>query len=510
MEAGLMPQILGLDIGEKTIKAVLLSQKGTSGGRVIAFRSLDINACDGIEPAFKKLAQENIFQGIACCLSLPVTDIMFRQVKLPFHDDSKIRRTLPFELEPLIPLPIEDVVTDYLMIPGDGLLVAALAGKSVGEWIKKIEGNLGEVSIIDASPSALAAQVMGKTADGGVILDVGADCTTATFYENGAVAHIRPLAFGGENITKAIAADMSAEREEAERLKITSGHPQTGIKTQEACRQFCAELKNTIEYMKLNGVMQKEPACFNLTGGGSLFAPLRKEIEAFFSCSVNILDIAELKNIEVEASLKNQCAPAIMNTALAAAMRPSAGRKSFNFRRGEFAVSNESFNAKKQFRWAAIVAGIILLLAVINQALDYTLKTRQINTIKKQISLIFIKNFPEAGNINETVQVQYMKTKLEENKKAFGFFESIPEATMADLLKEISSRIPPSLDVVISHLSHENRVILIKGEAKNIDDVSTAKSELEKSALFKDVTIGQTSLAKEGGKVDFNLRIEVK
>ena len=69
---------------------------------------------------------------------------MFRQVSLPFHDDNKIRKTLAFELEPLIPLAIDEVVADYLTIPRDGLLVAALTKKIIRDWIEKVEGNLGE------------------------------------------------------------------------------------------------------------------------------------------------------------------------------------------------------------------------------------------------------------------------------------------------------------------------------------------------------------------------------
>ena len=62
MEAGLMPQtLLGLDIGQSTIKAVLFTQKGLTGGRILDARTLDINDCGGIEPALKKLAEDKSF-----------------------------------------------------------------------------------------------------------------------------------------------------------------------------------------------------------------------------------------------------------------------------------------------------------------------------------------------------------------------------------------------------------------------------------------------------------------
>ena len=106
--------------------------------------------------------------------------------------------------------------------------------------------------------------------------------------------------------------------------------------------------------------------------------------------------------------------------------------------------------------------------------------------------------------------VQQLKTKLTENKKTFGFYEGLPEVTTVDLLKEISGMISPSLNIVITDLNYENSIVLIKGEAKTIDDVSAVKNDLLKSVYFKNVTIGSTSLTKDGGKVDFNLRIEVK
>jgi Tfp pilus assembly protein PilN len=81
---------------------------------------------------------------------------------------------------------------------------------------------------------------------------------------------------------------------------------------------------------------------------------------------------------------------------------------------------------------------------------------------------------------------------------------------VVNILKEISSLISPSLDVVITTLSYENSIVSIKGQAKKTDDISTVRNELLKSRYFKDVTMGSTSLAKDGGKINFDLRIELK
>lgn len=507
-----MPQtVLGLDIGRSTIKAVLLTKKGLTGNRILAAETLDINVCGGIEPALKKLAENKSFSKIPCCVCLPPGDVMFRQVNLPFHDDNKIRKTLTFELEPLIPFPIDEVATDYLTIPDDGLFVAALAKKSIQEWIEKVEVNLGSVSIIDVSSGALAAQVLTDkiSRSGGVILDIGAVSTAAVFYENASIVQVRSLAFGGDQITAALAQDLSVEKDEAEKLKIKGEYPGKSVKVNETCHRFCLELKNTIEYLKLNGLIRNNLAHITITGGGSLFIPLQRKLEESFAMRPEVLDLIRLKQLEMEKNIEHKYSSQIMNTACAAAMRTLLlGHKSFNFRQGEFAAKNAGFNIKEQFKWAAAVAGIIFFLAAVNQFLDYRLKTQRLADIKKQITFLFKKNFPEAAVMIDPVQ--QLQTKLAENKKTFGFFEGIRNVPVIDLLKEISGLVSTSHDIVINDFSYENSAVTIKAQAKNINDVSAVKNDLLQSKYFKDVAIGSTSLAKDGGKVDFDLRIELK
>lgn len=236
--------------------------------------------------------------------------------------------------------------------------------------------------------------------------------------------------------------------------------------------------------------------------------PCKKNWENLFPLPVEVLDLIRQKQLEVDENIRRECPPQIMNTAIASAMRAFAGRKSFNFRQGEFAAKNDHFNLKGQMKWAAVVAGIIFLLAIVNQVFDYSLKTQRLGGIKKQISLIFQKNF--SGSQTMVDPVQQLKTKLAEDKKTFGFYKGNSEITVLNILKEISSSVSPSLDIVIANLSYENGIVSIKGEAKKTDDISTVRNELLKSRYFKDVTMGSTSLAKEGGKVDFDLRIQLK
>ncbi|HDQ03444.1 MAG TPA: hypothetical protein ENN23_02570 [Deltaproteobacteria bacterium] len=503
--------VLGLDIGSKKIKAVLYSGSGLEGGRVLAAETVDIGEDGGFENALKKLAENSIFQNVSCCVLLPFDQVMFRQVYFPFRDDSKIRKALDFELEPLVFLPRDEIIADYFKTPSGHLLVAVAARKYIRDLINAVEENLTEVFAVDISPTALSlssALWESKPEKSGMVVDIGDDCTIAAFYEDGALIQIRSFAFGGDLLTSALAEEMKIDGKKARQILIDPNREADTGSCADICRNFCQELKNTVEVMKISQALKKDPADILITGVGSLFASVRRELENYFSAPVSILDLANLRKIKIEENLKEKYQSQIMNTALAAALRVFSGRKSINFRQGEFAAKRKRFSAKEQLRWAAMIAAAIICLFIANQLLDFGLQARRLHVIKKQISFIFKKNYPDAPVMVDPLQ--QLKTKLAENRKVFGLQEGAREIAVADLLKEISRLVPSSVDMVISDFSYEGSVALIKGQTDSIDSVSRARNELMKSEYFKDVVMGQTSLKKDDAKVDFSLRIELK
>jgi Tfp pilus assembly PilM family ATPase len=506
-----MPEkVLGLDIGDVSIKALLLERKGRLSGRIVAVDNVNIAQCGGIGQALQKLAENKIFTGIPCSVSLPARDIMFRQVTLPFTEDGKIRKTLPFELEPLIPFAVDEIAADYLTCTDGRLLVAVTTKKNVREWITLIEGVLGEVSSMDISSAPLASLLPEKntTVPGGILLDIGSASTMIDFYENGSIVQVRSLAFGTDQIAGALAGDCSIPMEEAKQRIIQADYGDAGTQLRDALHRFCLEIKNTREFLLLNETIKKNPCKITLTGGGSLFAPLIRELENYFSLPVEVFNLQRAKQIEIDESIQARYNPQIMNDSLANALRFGTGGRSFNLRQGEFKLGKATRGLTARLKWAIPAVGLILVLAMVNSFLDYRLQAQKLDNIKKQISYLFKKNYPEASAMVDPIS--QLKTKFAENKKTLGFYESGYEITVLDLLKDLSGYITSSLDVVITNFSYENEVVLIKGEAKNIDAVSAIKNELVKSKYFKEVSVGSTNLARQGGKVEFDLRIALK
>lgn len=507
-----MPEMmLGLDIGSETVKAVLATRKGRKEVCVIASETVRLEEGMDLDAALKKMAVQmrpQMSAGVHCIVSVPPSDVMFRQIQLPFRDESKIRKTLSFELEPLLPLPIEDVVVDYVHLPDGGLLAAAMGKEKIKAMIEAVEANLCPVSVIDISTAALALPLLEQRdlTGTGILLDIGASSTFAVLYERNAIVQIRSFVFGGNTVTSALAQDLACETGDAEQVKIRALYgAKTGL-AKALCRQFCVSLKSTVEFLLLNESLHSAPARITLTGGGSLFQPLREELGRTFVAQ--IADFTHLGRPEIDRRLQGSYESTIMHTALATVKRDFAVTKSFNFRQGEFVTRNVLGIFRPQLKWGAIAAAVIVLLAGLDLFLGYRLQSAEASYLKKQIHQIFTRYYPP-----DTVMVDpvaQLRAKLADDKKRYALDGSSSASSVMELIREMSALIPPSLDVVIVHFHYEDHLVLIKGEAKKFDDIAAVRNELSKSKYFKTVTVGATSLGKEGAKVDFDLRIELQ
>jgi len=504
--------ILGLDIGAESVKAVLAVYRSRADVRILAYSVVQFEGTGDLEAVLKKTAETILSPAStrpSCVVSLPPSDIMFRQIHLPFHDENRIKKTLPFELEPLLPLPVEEVVADYVPLPHDGLLAAACSRERIRKILDLVETHLGKVDVIDISAAVQVMPLLEQKEAGGAgcLLDVGASSSVALFYEKNAIVQIRSFAFGGNAITRALAEEMSCGIPEAEKIKMDAAYGANTGSAGEACRKFCVDLVNTAEFLRLNETLRGAVQQVTLTGGGALFSPLKDQLEKAFGCPVELLDFSRFGQSAVDEKASGGYAPLMMNAALAAARRAHASRKSFNFRQGEFAARNILGDFRARWKWAAAVACLIAILAGVDVVLGYSLQARQLADLKSRINVIFKKNHPQGNPLVD--QVGQLKTKLASDRKAYGM-DGGSGVLVIELLRDLSSLISPDLQIVINHFHYENNLILLKGEAKKIDDVTSVKNALQKSNMIKNVVVGSASLGKDGTKVDFDLKLELE
>ena len=509
-----MPErILGLDIGGGAVKAILLSRGFRGGYRVLGFRCIDTSAAGGPAEALEKLFADDAFRGAVCVTALHAGMLSFRSIRLPFRDDRKIRQTLAFALEPMIQTPLEEVFIDYTHAGGAGNseIFAALAPRAlVGERTELLRPYVRETAVIDVSAVSLTLRLTRKK--GGpetvLLLDVGARDTTAVFACEGRIRHIRHLPFGGETATRAIAAALNSDSVEAEAVKRSGEIPPEAVTAiGEVCRRFCIELSNTRTSLLWQGAIAQAPALVLLTGGGSRTPGLDALLAESLSAPVRRVDLLAEGGIQIEEALRQSWDPAVMDQALALAARPMVKGSGFNFRQ----LASEARAGYGEFRdrlkKGAIAAVVILSLAVVEIGLDDYGSRLHLASLKRDITAEFKISDPNATRIVDPVA--QLRGKITEARKlSAGMGDVTAEATVLDLLKEISGFAPANF--LLTSFSLDGDAIGLRGEAPNFDAVDTFKKAFANSKYFKTVTIGSTGMMKQGSGVEFDLKVTLK
>ncbi|MCD6487541.1 MAG: pilus assembly protein PilM [Syntrophobacterales bacterium] len=508
-----MPEkILGLDIGSNSIKAVRVTA-GLKGYKIADVSLVDIDEAGGVEEALERLFENEAFRNSVCVTSLPSGNFSFRNIKLPFKNRKKIDKTIAYELEPLLPYPADDVLIDYTVVDQENqseIFAAVIPESVVGDRVRQLDGCHVEASIIDIDAVPVVSRTTSDSDPGcGLLLDIGHRDSTGVLFRNGKVFHIRHFLFGGANITEALAGATGIEFSEAEEKKRSGDAGGTVEKVSTVCRKFFLEVKNTLEFLESKGELREKPDGIFLTGGGALYQPLRDEMEDFFSLPVEMIDVSATEDIGMEEEITEGLNPMLMNQALALATREAKKSVGFNFAREKFKPKKVYERFRKDFKWVAALAFIILCAFGIDLYMDYHYGRVHLDKLKGEITSVFKKTCPEVTRIVDPVQ--QLKVKIDLAQQSSTGLNSAGFGTKTlDILKDISRLVPGTTEFLITSFAFDGDTVKIKGETDNFNSVDGIKSELGKSSCFENVTINSASLIKKGNRVGFDLRMGIK
>jgi general secretion pathway protein L len=479
----MMPEkILGLDIGASGVKAVLLARGFRGEPRVLGARLIDPAEAGGLPEAMMQLFAEPGWRGSVCVTALHPADLLFRSIRLPFRDERRVRQTLAFALEPLVHQPLDELFIDHTLTgtAGQPEIFAALAPRSlVAERLALLKEYVREVAVIDVSAVSLALRLAGGRGRPGTVLllDIGARHTTAVFAGGGRILHIRHFPFG---------AQASADASSAQGGRLLD------------------DLQSTCAYLQWRGSLAEAPGRIWLTGGGSRLPGLAEGLAGRFSLPVERVDLAAAAGIQIDAALRTSWDPALMDQALALAARPMVKGSGFNFRQRVSEARAGYGVFRDRLRKGAVAAGVILALAGIEIGLDDYGARLRLADLRQEIQAEFRRTAPEVTRIVDPVA--QLRGKIAEAKKgSAGAGEGAEALTVLDILREMSSLAPAGLTLTAFNLDGDS--VSLKGEAPNFDAVDAVKKSFASAKLFKTVTIGSTNMAKQGGTVEFDMKM---
>ncbi|HEX2032042.1 MAG TPA: type IV pilus assembly protein PilM [Actinomycetota bacterium] len=290
---------IGLDVGATAVRAVELSlgsdppalvraaQVPLSPGAV---RAGEIREVDAVTEAVRELWRRGRFRSKQATMGIGNQRVVVREVTVPALPPKELRQSLGYQVQDLIPIPVEDAVLDYDVLDEfeqDGarsmrLLVVAAQREMVGRFVEAASSARVQPIGVDLVPFALIRAVgqdegLGLDEEdrgGEAIIDVGADVTNICVHERGVARFVRILPTGGRDVTVAMADALGIDQEQAEALK--RGQPVETAPPSEVVRTFLEgraatlvdEIRSSLDFYRTQ-TPDAEVNRILVTGGGS-------------------------------------------------------------------------------------------------------------------------------------------------------------------------------------------------------------------------------------------------
>jgi type IV pilus assembly protein PilM len=293
-------KIIGLDIGTRFIKAVVLEKIGAQYNLQAfacepiqgdAFAERDIKDFEAVSHALKKvkmaLKNKNKLVAIAVSGSTVLSKIVYME---PGQTDHELESQIELEADSLIPYPLNEVYIDFEQLSDSQttnnkveVLLSAVHKELVDRRITLL-GEVGyEAKIVDVESYALGAAVVAfypqKADETLCCINIGASHLQMCAVRNGQVIYTKDHNFGMDALSQDLSILYNQERSKIEQQLIDDTLPE--IWKQDAYPMFLANLQQNINralqvYISTTG--ESRPSSLLICGGSGYLKSLPEDL----------------------------------------------------------------------------------------------------------------------------------------------------------------------------------------------------------------------------------------
>lgn len=289
-------QLVGVDIGSSSIRAVEVTGVGSKSPTVARFftfplpdgavKNGEVIEVNTVAAALKQMWGAARFSSKDVVLGVGNSKVLVRDLTVPRLSQAEIKESLPTHVQEMLPVPVADALLDFYPISEsvgengpvvNGLLVAAIKESVLTNVKAVLLAGLTPVGV-DLIPFALTRLTSPSRMIGNVAhIDIGARTTNVIVTIGGVPQFVRIVANGGNDLTAALSDRLNIADDVAENMKRTLGLGGVTVAAEnleavtiirEVTGTLLTSLKNTLSYFA--NTRQNEPySGIVLTGGGA-------------------------------------------------------------------------------------------------------------------------------------------------------------------------------------------------------------------------------------------------
>lgn len=387
-------------------------------------------------------------------LQLPGHLFMIRRLTLPFTDRKKIRKTIPFELDGILPFSVEELMTDSVLShsheKGSSVIALAIPKNIISHYLKSFPETRKPSRVI---PDFISLLSLGNNIkeESGIwgIIEIDDEKISMVFISNGRPIMMRSLtdtdaAFTGEQLNSTIKS-LQADGQKVERLYI-SGKGAT----------------HAIPLLKKVGEVTLLPAVLNGINSG--------EWLKWASVAGGTLSISEYSQ--------------------------------FNM----LGLNPEREQIEKILKAASVGISLLLAIVTVNLYLHYSTAFYRFSSLQTESRKIFTSIMPEIKKVvREDTQ---LKNALSDKKELLKILAGVAAPSYNQKLEGINNLIGGHPEITIRELLFEGRKLTISGDGTGIESDKLKRIFADIEGM-ENIMVEEMAQGIDPNNYRFRIRIEL-
>ena len=512
-------RILGLDLGSRQVKAVLL-ETTLRGFAVADFAEAPVPpaAAEGGPPlrdrqlaAAKELLGSRAWSFESAVTTVPGVAAASHLVTLPFADARRIEQTVQYEVEAAIPFSLDQVSWDWHALdlhPGrSDLYVGVVKKEDLAALLTGLaSAGVDPAVVVPAAPTlaslwaagAVVAPVPPPEAELGV--DVGWERTHAFVVAEGRCLFARTFAWGAASLSRSLVRELGlSEAEALDRISpsgLPAHDPRAGAVIEHGVAPLVRELRATQRAFDARP-SHRPVRKIQLAGGGSAVPGLAEAVARDLSLPVERLRLQG----PVGERLGAESAPRFA-LPLSLALRGWLGHRfqRLNLRRGEFASTRTFQDTKEKLKRLGVYGGLLLLLALVSASVKVVALSRQEKLLDQALCEVTQK---VVGKCFDDFAVAESVLR---GRGSVG--NGIPRISAAGVLAELAAR-SPALSVKYDRVEITHEKLHLQGTTTAAENVDRVVAALRASRCFADARSGGARRRGTEAKFEFTIDADV-
>jgi general secretion pathway protein L len=525
-------QYLAIDYGTTHIKGILFRQV-LGSVTILRHESLQIvslpeKQTDEYEYNIVRFIQSFFPEESNFLINIAMDNLFIRDLIVPLNSEKAIKEILPFEVENVVPFPIETMVVQgciwWIGKEVSNVVAFSVHHDEVEKTFKPFMKNDIQLNCISTDAYSLSSAIryhQTRSITEKVVgqLDIGGKLCIFNVNSGGLLSHSRFFSGGGYLITEKIAQLLKVDFNKAEEIKLAFNFS-FEIVEEEFKLEFLRQNHLTPE--QYDGIIQiiqdsfdqiageiiksiyaltpiNRPSIIYLSGGGSSFKDATKYLSSRIGTTVTGYTFLELEDPSFTTAL---------GTGYHNRLKKS---EKVDFLTPEFSKLMKNTIRLDAFKPHLIIAGISLFILLTVFFVQMFVDTRKLNAYEEELREKYKQGFGvEAPEDEDVMSLAQSKVK-DENKKSEIVRLFLNKENILELLLDLNQNFPAKdFDFILDQFTLDGNIVSIYGRVNEFQDIGAVQSSLEKSQKFKNIKIVNKNLISGVTKFKVRFKIELE